>query len=91
MKEKKQKRQKKQKLTVLDISQAKAQAVKNTMVMAEYVLQSKHGFSRSDILEFLSNMSYVAEAIQEGRLNMTDIARANTQEIGVSLYSPNLK
>lgn len=85
------KKPKKQKPTMLDISQAKAQAVKNTMVMAEYVLQSKHGFNRNDILEFLSNMSYVAEAIQEGRLNMTDIAKANSQEIGVALSSSNLK
>lgn len=85
------KKPKKQKPTMLDISQAKAQAVKNTMVLAEYVLQSKHGFNRNDILEFLSNMSYVADAIQEGRLNMVDIAKANLQEIGVALYSSNLK
>lgn len=87
----KPKKQRKQKPTMLDISQAKAQAVKNTMVMAEYVLQSKHGFTKNDILEFLTNMSYVAEAVQEGRLNMTDIAKANTQEVGVILYSSNLK
>lgn len=87
----KPKKQKKQKPTMLDISQAKVQAVKNAMIMAEYVLQSKHGFSKNDILEFLTNMSYVAEAVQEGRLNMTDIAKANTQEVGVALYSSNLK
>lgn len=85
------KKLKKQKPTMLDISQAKAQAVENTMVIAEYVLQSKHGFNRNDILEFLSNMSYVADAIREGRLNIVDIAKANSQEIGVALYSSNLK
>lgn len=38
------KKPKKQKPTMLDISQAKAkaQAVKNTMVLAEYVLQCEH-------------------------------------------------
>lgn len=87
----KPKKQRKQKPTMLDISQAKAQAVKNTIDMAEYVLQSKHGFTKNDILGFLTNMSYAAEAVQEGRLNMTDIAKANTQEVGVTLYSSNLK
>lgn len=37
-------KKKKPKVNPLDISQAKAKAVKNTILMAEYVLQSKHGF-----------------------------------------------
>ena len=73
-------KKKKPKVSPLDISQAKAKAVKNTILMAEYVLQSKHGFDRDQIVEFLENMTYVADAVQEGRLNMTDINNANRQE-----------
>lgn len=43
--------------------------------------QSKHGFDRDQIVEFLENMGYVADAVQDGRLNMTDINNANRQEI----------
>ena len=75
---------------VLNAARAKSQAVKNTMILVEYVLQSKHGFSKNDILEFLSNMSYTAEAINEGRLNLKDIEKANKEEVEVTLYSSNL-
>ena len=80
-------KKKKPKASPLDISQAKAKAVRNTILMAEYVLQSKHGFDRDQIIEFLENMTYVAEAIQEGRLNMTDINNANRQEIHLNTTS----
>lgn len=80
-------KKKKPKVNPLDISQAKAKAVRNTILMAEYVLQSKHGFDRDQIVEFLMNMTYVAEAIQEGRLNMTDIEKANKQEVHLSITS----
>lgn len=80
-------KKKKPKVNPLDISQAKAKAVKNTILMAEYVLQSKHGFDRDQIVEFLMNMTYVADAIQEGRLNMTDIEKANKQEVHLSITS----
>ena len=33
------------------------------------------------------NMTYVADAIQEGRLNMTDIEKANKQEVHLSITS----
>lgn len=72
---------------ILDNSQAKAKAVKNTILMAEYVLQSKHGFDRAQIVEFLENMAYAADAVQEGRLNMTDINNANRQEIHLNTTS----
>ena len=75
------------KVNPLDISQAKAKAARNTILMAEYVLQSKHGFDRDQIIEFLENMTYVADAIQEGRLNMTDINNANRQEIHLNTTS----
>ena len=75
---------------VLNTAQAKSQAVKNTMILVEYVLQSKHGFSKNDILEFRSNKSYTAEAINEGRLNLKDIEKANKEEVEVTLYSSNL-
>ena len=75
---------------VLNAAQAKSQAVKNTMILVEYVLQSKHGFSKNDILEFFSNMSYTTEAIHEGRLNLKDIEKANKEEVEVTLYSSNL-
>lgn len=75
---------------VLNVAQAKSQAIKNTMIMVEYILQSKHGFSKDDILEFLSNMSYTADAIHEGRLNLKDIEKANKEEVEVTLYSSNL-
>lgn len=74
----------------LNSAQAKNQAVKDTMIMVEYVLQSKHGFSKDDILEFLSNMSYTADAIHEGRLNLKDIEKANKEEVKVTLYSSSL-
>lgn len=80
-------KKKKPKVNPLDISQAKAKAVKNTILMAEYVLQSKHGFDRYQIVEFLENMAYVADAVQEGRLNMTDINNANRQEIHLNTTS----
>lgn len=80
-------KKKKPKASPLDISQAKAKAVKNTILMAEYVLQSKHGFDRDHIVEFLENMAYVADAVQEGRLNMTDINNANRQEIHLNTTS----
>ena len=80
-------KKKKQKVNPLDISQAKAKAARNTILMAEYVLQSKHGFDRDQIIEFLDNMTYVADAIQEGRLNMTDINNANRQEIHLNTTS----
>ena len=80
-------KKKKPKVNPLDISQAKAKAVRNTILMAEYVLQSKHGFDRDQIIEFLENMTYVADAIQEGRLNMTDINNANRQEIHLNTIS----
>lgn len=80
-------KKKKPKVNPLDISQAKAKAVKNTILMAEYVLQSKHGFDRDQIVEFLMNMTYVADAIQEGRLNMTDIEKANKEEVHLSITS----
>ena len=80
-------KKKKQKVNPLDISQAKAKAARNTILMAEYVLQSKHGFDRDQIIEFLENMTYVADAIQEGRLNMTDINNANRQEIHLNTTS----
>ena len=75
---------------VLNAAQGKSQAVKNTMILVEYVLQPKHGFSKNDILEFLSNMSYTAEAINEGRLNLKDIEKANKEEVEVTLYSSSL-
>ena len=74
----------------LDLATAKSKAVKDTMVMVEYVLQSKHGFNKDDILEFLQNMSYTAEAVNEGRLNIADMERTNKDEVGVTLYSSNL-
>lgn len=74
----------------LDVATAKSLAVKHTMVMVEYVLQSKHGFEKDDILEFLQNMSYTAEAVNEGRLNIADMERTNKDEVGVTLYSSNL-
>ena len=80
-------KKKKPKVNHLDISQAKAKAARNTILMAEYVLQSKHGFDRDQIIEFLENMTYVADAIQEGRLNMTDINNANRQEIHLNTIS----
>lgn len=80
-------KKKKLRANPLDISQAKAKAVKNTILMAEYVLQSKHGFDRDQIVEFLENMTYVAEAVQDGRLNMTDINNANRQEIHLNTTS----
>ena len=80
-------KKKKPKVNPLDISQAKAKAARNTILMAEYVLQSKHGFDRDQIIEFLENMTYVADAIQEGRLNMTDINNANRQEIHLNTTS----
>lgn len=80
-------KKKKPKINPLDISQAKAKAARNTILMAEYVLQSKHGFDRDQIIEFLENMTYVADAIQEGRLNMTDINNANRQEIHLNTTS----
>ena len=80
-------KKKKPKVNPLDISQAKAKAARNTILMAEYVLQSKHGFDRDQIIEFLENMTYVADAIQEGRLNMTDINNANRQEIHLNITS----
>ena len=80
-------KKKKPKVSPLDISQAKAKAARNTILMAEYVLQSKHGFDRDQIIEFLENMTYVADAIQEGRLNMTDINNANWQEIHLNTTS----
>ena len=80
-------KKKKPKVNPLDISQAKAKAARNTILMAEYVLQSKHGFDRDQITEFLENMTYVADAIQEGRLNMTDINNANRQEIHLNTIS----
>lgn len=80
-------KKKKPKVNLLDISQAKAKAARNTILMAEYVLQSKHGFDRDQIIEFLENMTYVADAIQEGRLNMTDINNANRQEIHLNTTS----
>ena len=80
-------KKKKPKVNPLDISQAKAKAARNTILMAEYVLQSKHGFDRDQIIEFLKNMTYVADAIQEGRLNMTDINNANRQEIHLNTTS----
>ena len=80
-------KKKKPKASPLDISQAKAKAVRNTILMAEYVLQSKHGFDRDQIVEFLENMAYVADAVQEGRLNMTDINNANRQEIHLNTIS----
>jgi hypothetical protein len=80
-------KKKKPKVNPLDISQAKAKAARNTILMAEYVLQSKHGFDRDQIIEFLENMTYVADAIQEGRLNMTDINNANRQEIHLNTIS----
>lgn len=83
----KKNKKKKPKVNPLDISQAKAKAVKNTILMAEYVLQSKHGFDRDQIVEFLENMAYVADAVQEGRLNMTDINNANRQEIHLNTTS----
>lgn len=84
-------KKKKPKVNPLDISQAKAKAVKNTILMAEYVLQSKHGFDRDQIVEFLMNMTYVADAIQEGRLNMTDIEKANKQEVHVKIVAGDAK
>lgn len=83
----KKNKKKKSKANPLDISQAKAKAVKNTILMSEYVLQSKHGFDRDQIVEFLENMTYVADAVQEGRLNMTDINNANRQEIHLNTTS----
>lgn len=80
-------KKKKPKVNPLDISQAKAKAARNTILMAEYVLQSKHGFDRDQIIKFLENMTYVADAIQEGRLNMTDINNANRQEIHLNTTS----
>lgn len=80
-------KKKKPKVNPLDISQAKAKAVRNTILMAEYVLQSKHGFDRDQVVEFLMNMTYVADAIQEGRLNMADIEKANKQEVHLSITS----
>lgn len=80
-------KKKKPKVNPLDISQAKAKAVRNTILMAEYVLQSKHGFDRDQIVEFLMNMTYVADAIQEGRLNMADIEKANKEEVHLSITS----
>lgn len=80
-------KKKKLRANPLDISQAKAKAVRNTILMAEYVLQSKHGFDRDQIVEFLENMTYVAEAVQEGRLNMTDINNANRQEVHLNTTS----
>ena len=80
-------KKKKPKVNPLDISQARAKAARNTILMAEYVLQSKHGFDRDQIIEFLENMTYVADAIQEGRLNMTDINNANRQEIHLNTIS----
>lgn len=80
-------KKKKPKASPLDISQAKAKAARNTILMAEYVLQSKHGFDRDQIIEFLENMTYVSDAIQEGRLNMTDINNANRQEIHLNTTS----
>lgn len=80
-------KKKKPKVNPLDVSQAKAKAARNTILMAEYVLQSKHGFDRDQIIEFLENMTYVADAIQEGRLNMTDIDNANRQEIHLNTTS----
>lgn len=74
----------------LDLAAAKSKAVKDTMIMVEYVLQSKHGFEKDDILEFLQNMTYTAEAINEGRLNIADMERTNKDEVGVTLYSSNL-
>lgn len=35
-------------------------------------------------------MTYVADAINEGRLNRKDIANVNREEIGVTLYSSSL-
>lgn len=69
----KKNKKKKPKASPLDISQAKAKAVKNTILMAEYVLQSKHGFDRDQIVEFLENM--------------TDINNANRQEIHLNTTS----
>lgn len=80
-------KKKKPKVNPLDISQAKAKAVRNTILMAEYVLQSKHGFDRDQIVEFLTNMTYVADAIQEGRLNMADIEKANKEEVHLGITS----
>lgn len=70
-----------------DIAQVKQNAVRRTIILAEYVLQSKHGFDRDQIVEFLENMTYVAEAIEEGRLNLKDIEEANKQEVHLSITS----
>lgn len=84
-------KKKKPKVNPLDISQAKAKAVRNTILIAEYVLQSKHGFDRDQIIDFLENMTYVAEAIEEGRLNLKDIEKANKQEVHVKIVAGDAK
>ena len=80
-------KKKKLRANPLDISQAKAKAVRNTILMAEYVLQSKHGFDQDQIVDFLENMAYVADAVQEGRPNMTDINNAKRQEMHLNTTS----